>query len=617
LARAFQRASPAKSQSRLILNQIPCTNRKALLLGTALASTLVLISVLTPTPAAAVACIQPASPNPINDTEATFITCVNTEPRTNAAGNAIYLQTTGTGSYIDLYNSGTLSAANAASGAVGILAYTQSANSAVTIENHGDIAATNAPSAGAGAIFAYTQGANGAVTVENHGDIVAAGSVAFGIRTVALNSPIAVLSDGAIQVTSSNNALGIDAVGGGNSPIAIENHGNIAADAGNNAYGIHAGTYGASSPIDIVNSGDVAASSIGNSAFGISARLLGSYSPLSIENSGDFSVTGVYGFGIRVNSYGGYNPVSIENSGDFVATSTGRSAFGIAVLAYSRVDIENSGAFAVNSAYSGFGIRALTLNGTSPISIENSGAFAVNAAGGDATGIFAYSRGAPSSSISIQNTGALAVEDTGFGTAIGIRGFAIGSAVKIVNSGDIAAVGRNVMGINAQSTLTYVPGSRIDIVNSGDVTATAFTFYATGISASGRGPIDIYNSGDVLATTSGRDAWGIIALTGVLAGSSIHIVNTGDLRVSGVAPGLGNIPTAGIAAQSFLAADSPIAIENEGALTVSALANAFGIVAYTSGANSPISIENRGDICDWRGILRHDGRGHQGCDLRR
>jgi hypothetical protein len=99
-----------------------------------------------------------------------------------------------------------------------------------------------------------------------------------------------------------------------------------------------------------------------------------------------------------------------------------------------------------------------------------------------------------------------------------------------------------------------------------------------------------------LATTSGRDAWGIIALTGVLAGSSIHIVNTGDLQVSGVAQGLGNIPTAGIAAQSFLAADSPIAIENEGALTVSALANAFGIVAYTSGANSPISIENRGDI---------------------
>jgi hypothetical protein len=48
----------------------------------------------------------------------------------------------------------------------------------------------------------------------------------------------------------------------------------------------------------MLNSGDVAASSIGNSAFGISVRLIGSYSPVSIVNSGDFAVTGVYGFGI-------------------------------------------------------------------------------------------------------------------------------------------------------------------------------------------------------------------------------------------------------------------------------------------------------------------------------
>jgi hypothetical protein len=42
-------------------------------------------------------------------------------------------------------------------------------------------------------------------------------------------------------------------------------------------------------------------------------------------------------------------------------------------------------------------------------------------------------RGAPSSPIIIQNTGALAVEDTGLGTATGIRAFAIGSSVKIEN----------------------------------------------------------------------------------------------------------------------------------------------------------------------------------------
>jgi hypothetical protein len=45
-------------------------------------------------------------------------------------------------------------------------------------------------------------------------------------------------------------------------------------------------------------------------------------------------------------------------------------------------------------------------------------------------------RGAPSNPIIIiiiQNTGALAVEDTGLGTATGIRAFAIGSSVKIEN----------------------------------------------------------------------------------------------------------------------------------------------------------------------------------------
>jgi hypothetical protein len=36
---------------------------------------------LAPTPAAGTAYIQPASPNPINDPEATFIACVNTAPR--------------------------------------------------------------------------------------------------------------------------------------------------------------------------------------------------------------------------------------------------------------------------------------------------------------------------------------------------------------------------------------------------------------------------------------------------------------------------------------------------------------------------------------------------------
>jgi hypothetical protein len=93
----------AKRATRAHATAFPClrsADRKSLLLGTALASTLLVGTLLTTTPAAAVACIQPASPNPIIDAEATFITCVNTEPRTNAAGNAIDLTTTGSGSYL-------------------------------------------------------------------------------------------------------------------------------------------------------------------------------------------------------------------------------------------------------------------------------------------------------------------------------------------------------------------------------------------------------------------------------------------------------------------------------------------------------------------------------------
>jgi hypothetical protein len=68
-----------------------------------LASTLLIGSiVVAPTPAAAVACLQHPSPSPINTNTVgpdQAIICVNTELRTNPAGNVINLTTNGTGSY--------------------------------------------------------------------------------------------------------------------------------------------------------------------------------------------------------------------------------------------------------------------------------------------------------------------------------------------------------------------------------------------------------------------------------------------------------------------------------------------------------------------------------------
>jgi hypothetical protein len=63
-------------------------------------------------PATAVDCVQNAPPAPIiEDTVPNAVTCVNTADRNNdGVSNVILITTTGVGSYIDLYNSGELTA---------------------------------------------------------------------------------------------------------------------------------------------------------------------------------------------------------------------------------------------------------------------------------------------------------------------------------------------------------------------------------------------------------------------------------------------------------------------------------------------------------------------------
>ena len=121
-------------------------NRKALLLGTALASTLLIASLVTPTPAAAVVtCVGDVGtgPLPIAHNEMEPIHCVNTEARTNNPGPAIFLYTnTNSGSYIYLNSQGTLISTNnldATSLSVG----SSAADSPIDIFNYGDIFATS------------------------------------------------------------------------------------------------------------------------------------------------------------------------------------------------------------------------------------------------------------------------------------------------------------------------------------------------------------------------------------------------------------------------------------------------------------------------------------------
>ena len=101
LARGKRQVSTpqATAQTRLSIN-FGCVDRKALLLGTALVSTFLFASISAPTPAQAVDCFAASFPaagasGPITVSVAAPITCVNTVPRANAAGNVIDLETTG------------------------------------------------------------------------------------------------------------------------------------------------------------------------------------------------------------------------------------------------------------------------------------------------------------------------------------------------------------------------------------------------------------------------------------------------------------------------------------------------------------------------------------------
>ncbi|MEX1060793.1 MAG: hypothetical protein WED13_07200, partial [Methyloceanibacter sp.] len=113
-ARTLRRAKlarPAQPRRSAVLPRLRVADRRVLLAGTALASTLLLAALLSPTPAAALTCAGDVGTGPapiihtaIND----FIICVNTEARTNAAGYAIQLSTINADHFIELYTTGTL-----------------------------------------------------------------------------------------------------------------------------------------------------------------------------------------------------------------------------------------------------------------------------------------------------------------------------------------------------------------------------------------------------------------------------------------------------------------------------------------------------------------------------
>lgn len=531
-----------------VLTRLAKVDRSSLLVSTALASTLLVGSLLAPTSAAAqtTTCSGgPApGPTPIVEASATPIICVNADDRTSngSSPDAINLSTTGVGSYIDLYNSGLLTASGD-----GIGTRTADDNSFITIDNWGDINSARG-------IFAQTSGSandshsNAGVEVHNQGDLVSDGTS----------------NAGAIYVATLGSANGDHS----NAGIEIDNAGELTAERAGIVAGTFGDAYGASSSagIDIDNAGDIDAG-----VYGIytvtqgDATGPGSNTGIDIDNSGDISSTG--GVGIlaitRGDAFGtsSNTGIEIENWGDIDtrANGIGAGTFGSAVGNFSNAGVAIHNAGDINSAAGGIVAEAsgnaAGAHSDSGIDIENWGdidAFRYGiaaATGGDATG--AYSN----AGIDIDNWGDIVVA---YGA--GIFAYTSGSAtgdhsntgITIDNEGDIES---GDFGIRAE---THGMNARVEIDNDGDITAalndpTDPPSGADGIYAftgGGNSPIRIDNEGDITVygsfvplpppdqNYSAGIYDGIYAVTvgptgaDVPTSSPIHVVNMGDITTA-------------------------------------------------------------------------------------
>jgi outer membrane autotransporter protein len=437
VARRTERSRQAPKPSYVAPPKPQSIDRRALLAGTALVSTLFIGTLLAPTPASAQQAVSILlSPNPVtvdNGNDCVF------------AGNCIEITTNGDGAFIDLANSGNLTA-----GARGIYTATLTANSAINIVNTGIISSGYALPYGGSGIFARTVGPNSPITINNSGAITAvSGNGIFaggGYYSSPGNNPVTINNSADIN----SRAESIYGEGfGDNSPVVITNSGNLTSI---DAEVIDSFTIGANSPITIINSGDGQAY-----AQGLEAGTGGPNSPITIVNSGQVSSRDET---FNAYSSGAGSGLLLINSGELESPVTG--IFGRTSGAGSDIVIVNYGSVTSKSrvytftgyygTYTettpGFGINASTYGTSSSITIVNAGV--VNAT----VGIVATTRGLDSD-ITIVNAGTLR------GDTAAIQTYSKYGTTTVINSGDISA----------DSNLAIdVDGGAATILNAGMIT---------------------------------------------------------------------------------------------------------------------------------------------------
>jgi len=490
-------------------------DRKALLLGTALASTLLLSTVVAPAPAHAVDCLAASVPpagasGPITVSTNVPITCVNTVPR-NAAGNVIDLFTNTAGAEIYLNNSGGLTSTAGRT----IRAYSHGTNSRVDVINTGDLNTQRT------AIYARTFGANSYLHVFNSGHItgVYAGIQANTSIVGNVGSSLSVINTGDIDLQR-GTAISASTYGVGNE-LYVANSGALSGARG----GIFARTTAANSRLTVNNSGDILTASdpVNHQyvSYGIQTTTYSTTSSVGITNSGDIRTTSQFliignGYGL-VGAFGihafGAGPPTITNSGaisvqaiDTTANSVGYTvrAFGIDAFGYGPASITNSGPISVQASANrygaalAYGIRAYGygLNNI-PISVWNSGDITVTAGNinGRSTGIYAKTYGT-NSPVNVLNSGKVTVSGR-VSTGIYARTKGANSPITINNSGSVyAAGGPNAMSVGI-SVRNY--NSTTTIINSGDIAASSQLAIAVH-----SGPVNIFNTGVITGFRAAR-----------------------------------------------------------------------------------------------------------------
>jgi autotransporter family porin len=434
-------------------------NRRLLLAGTALATTL-LVTTAAPMPAEAQqAVFIPLSPIPV---------VLNNNDDCIFPGTCALIDTVGIGAFIDFTNSGNFATAGPA--AIGISTNTAAIFGSIEVNNSGDIA-----TAGLGAIGieALTLAPFSPININNSGDLATAGLGSVGIfaSSISRNSRVTITNSGNIATTGID-AFGIYGyTGGRNSDLSITNSGTLATR-GINADGIYGETVGRSSNLTIENSGEIFTR--GRRAEGIYATTRGSGSDLTVVNSGRIETQGRSSEGIDAFGYGVGNDLLIVNSGNITTQGFySEGIFGGTSARGSAVTINNSGRVEAAGGL-GFGIVGTTAGASSPIRIENSGdvfgsTVAIYAGSNTSTTILNSGKISAGSGLAIATAGARTrIENTGL-----ITGF-----VDLTGSSDTF---RNMAGgeFNASQTSDFGGGTDLFANEPGGTLRAADDFNAS------------------------------------------------------------------------------------------------------------------------------------------